>query len=175
SGSDTPTDFTIERCEFRDTSSILNFAILVKGNATANSFDGLNLRNNVAYGLGTTTGTTFLDINATADHVRLFDNQITMAALSSTAALAVCASNNMADLHVARNIIFRPSTVTANGAMLSNGGTCTGLVYDNYVQHKDTDTPAIHTQTGTGLGFIENYCILDYAADKSGALNPAFS
>jgi len=175
-GTATPTDFTFERCEFRDTSSILNFAILLKGNATANSFDGLNLRNNVVQGLGTTAGTTFVNIGAAAVHVRLMDNQVTMAALTGIPALAETSAVALTDFHAARNIINRPSTDTSSGVMVSAAGTCTGLVYDNYAHHKDTGGgDGLLVEASSGLGLIQNYCILDYAADKSGALNPAFS
>ena len=174
SGTDTPTDFTIENCEFRDTSSILNFAILVKSNATANCFDGLNIRNNVVHGLGTTAGTTFVNLAVDCVHVRLMDNQVNMAALSGTPALAETAATAQTDFHAARNIIVRPSTDTASGVMCSAAGTCTGLVYDNLAHHKDTTGGnGLLVEASSGLGLIQNYCILDYAADKSGALNPA--
>lgn len=169
-------DLTIENCEFRDTSSILNFVIRLKGSATDNVLDGLNFLNNVVHGLGTTAGTTSVSLLSDSVHVRLFDNQVTMAVLNSTAALAITGAFDQTDLHVARNIIFRPNTDAANGVMLSGSGTNTGLVYDNYVQHKDTTGGnGVHTQAGMALGFIENYSELDYAADKSGVLNPAIA
>jgi hypothetical protein len=58
----TPTDFAVERCEFRDGSSSLNFVAIVTGNATANSLDGLRFVGNRISSLGTTAATTAIKL-----------------------------------------------------------------------------------------------------------------
>jgi hypothetical protein len=70
------------------------------------------------------------------------------------------------------NKVFRPSTSSTGGTLFSGSGTCTGLVYDNYVWHLDNSAGLLAT-TGQALGFIENYCPITAVADKSAILNPA--
>ena len=73
-GTATPTDFAIDSCEFKDTSSILNFVSIVTGNATANSVDGLSFTRNTVSSLGTTAATTSIKVAAAADRVTISDN-----------------------------------------------------------------------------------------------------
>jgi len=172
-GTSTPKDLNVDNCEFRDSSSILNFVTTVKGNATANSMDGFTYSNNKVFGLATTANTTAVTIAAATTRTSYLDNFVVYPVLNDTAALAIFGANNQLNLNMGRNKVFRPSTSTTGGSLFSGGSTgSTGYVYDNYSWHLDA-TAALLAPTGTGLGFQNNYCMITGAADKSGLINPA--
>lgn len=172
-GTSTPTDLVIDSCEFRDSSSILNFVKTVTGNATANSMDGFTYTKNVVRGLATTATTQAVIIAAATARTLYHDNFVVYPALNDTAALVAFGANNQLGLDMARNKVFRPSTSTTGGSLFSGGGTAsTGYVYENYSWHLDA-TAGLLAPTGTTLGFQNNYCMITGAADKSGLINPA--
>ena len=168
----TPTDFTVENCEFRDTSSSLNFLTVVTGNATANSMDGLYFSKNRISSLATTAATTAIKILEAASRIRVTGNYGVWAALSNTPALLDLSTFNMLALEVDNNIVFRPSTDTATGGILleGTGAAMTGMVHHNHCKTLDVAGMLIMTLT-SALGFHENY--LSGTADVSGLLIPA--
>lgn len=168
----TPTDFVLDTCEFRDGSSVLNALVIVTGNATANSMDGLVMNNCNFWSLGTTASTVAISILSATDRMTLSNNQITTPALSDTAALATLAANACRNLSIKGNLVFRPSTSSTGGTLFSGTGACTGIVSDNYVWHLDNSSGLMAT-TGQALGFIQNFCPVTAVADKSPVLNPA--
>ena len=172
-GTAAPTDFAIENCEFRDTSSILNFITAFTGNATANSVDGFCFSNNKIFGLGTTAATTAIKFAAANKRITILDNFAVQPVLNDTAVLAAFGANAITGLDMGRNKAFRPSTSTTGGSLFSGGAAgSTGYVYDNYSWHLDA-TAGLLAPTGTGLGFQNNYSMITGAADKSGLINPA--
>jgi hypothetical protein len=172
-GTSTPTDFTVEDCEFRDTSSILNFVKTVTGNATANSMAGFAYINNKVFGLGTTAATTAVIMAAAQSRQLYKGNYCVYPALNDTAALVAFGANNQTSLLIDGNNVVRPSTSTTGGSLFSGGSTAsTGYVINNYSWHLD-NSAALLAPTGTALGFQNNFCMITGAADKSGLINPA--
>ena len=172
-GTNTPTDFTIDSCEFRDGSSILNFIKCVTGNATANSMDGFTFSNNKVFGLATTAASQACIMAAATDRTTYQDNFVVYPVLNDTATLVDFGANNQLNLDMGRNKTFRPSTSTTGGSLFSGGSTgSTGYVYDNYSWHLD-NSAGLLAPTGTKLGFQNNYSMITGAADKSGLINPA--
>lgn len=172
-GTSTPTDFCIEDCAFRDTSSILNFITCVTGNATANSMDGFIFANNRVTGLGTTAATTAVKMAAAQTRQTYKGNFLTYPALNDTATLAAFGANNQTALLMDGNNVVRPSTSTTGGSLFSGGSTASsGYVINNYSWHLD-NSGGLLAPTGTALGFQNNYCMITGAADKSGLINPA--
>jgi len=168
----TPTDFVIDNCEFRDTSSVLNFLKTFTGNATANSVDGFTYINNRVFGLSTTAASQAVIIAAATNRCTYSDNFVVYPVLNDTATLVDFGANAQLNLTVARNRVFRPSTSTTGGHLFSGGSTTsTGYVYDNYAWHLD-NSAALLAPTGTKLGFQNNFCMVTGAADKSGLINP---
>ena len=172
-GTATPTDFAIDSCEFKDTSSILNFVSIVTGNATANSVDGLSFTRNTVSSLGTTAATTSIKVAAAADRVTISDNVGVYAVLNNTAAMLAAGANNITNFYFARNTVTRPNTATTSGLAISTSGTAwTGQCTDNRIFGLN-NTAQIWIDTGTKLGFNQNFCPITAAADKSGLINPA--
>lgn len=169
----TPKSFTVEDCEFRDTSAILNFLTIITGNATANSMDGLYFRNNEINSLGTTAATTAIKLLEATARVRILDNVGVWAALNDTAAMLAGSTFNHLSFQFGRNVLNRPSTSSTGGSFISGSGTAwTGTCFDNRMWQLD-NSAGIWIPTGTGLGFLENYSPITAAADKSGLINPA--
>lgn len=172
-GTATPTDFTIDTCEFRDGSSVLNFIKCVTGNATANSMDGFTFSRNKVFGLATTAATQAVIMAAANDRQAYLDNFVVYPVLNDTAALVDFGANNHTNLDMGRNRVVRPSTSTTGGSLFSGGSTgSSGYVYDNYSWHLD-NSAGLLAPTGTKLGFQNNYSMITGAADKSGLINPA--
>jgi hypothetical protein len=172
-GTAVASDFTVDNCEFRDGSSILNFLKTVTGNATANSLDGFTYSNNKVFGLATTAASQACIMAAANDRQSYLDNFVVYPVLNDTAALVDFGANNHTNLNMGRNKVFRPSTSTTGGSLFSGGSTgSTGYVYDNYSWHLD-NSAGLLAPTGTKLGFQNNYSMITGAADKSGLINPA--
>lgn len=173
-GTFTPTDFNIEGCEFRDTSSILNALTVFTGNVTANSADGFRFVGNRVSSLGTTAATTAIKLNSATDRVTITDNYGNSAVLNDTAALLAAAAVNITNLDLGRNIWQRPNTSSTGGSFVSGSGAAwTGMAYDNYFYQVD-NTAGIWISTGHGsaFGFQNNYSPITGAVDKSGLINP---
>lgn len=171
-GANTPTDFAIESCEFRDLSSSLNALKCVTGNATANSMDGFYFAKNRVFGLGTTAATQACIMAAANDRQTYLENYVVYPALSDTAALVDFGANSQTNLLMLRNLLVRPSTSSTGGLVFSGGSTAsTGFVVWNEMWHLDNSAGLLFP-TGTKLGFSNNYGMVTGAADKSALINP---
>lgn len=171
----TPKDFALENCEFRDTSSVLNFLSIVTGNATANSMDGLLFSRNRISSLGTTAATTAIKILSDTDRVTITDNYGNWAVLNDTAAMLAASTKQITNLDFGRNVLQRPNTSSTGGSFISGSGNAwVGHCYDNYMYQVD-NTAGIWIATGHGsaLGFTNNYSPITGAVDKSALINPA--
>ena len=172
SGTNTPTDFSLERNEFKDTSSSLNAVTIITGNATANSMDGFSFLNNRISSLGTAVGTVAITLASAIDRMKVIGNFTVHAILNDAAALIAGGAHNMTNLELAYNTGFKPNTSSDNGSFVSSSSTaCTGVAHHNQFWQLDANT-AIWIPTGTKLGFFENYSPITGAADKSGIINP---
>lgn len=170
-GTATPTDFTVENCEFRDPTSILNFLKIVQGNATANSMNGLYVSGNRVHSLGTTAATTMIGILEDADFVTIKDNWYIAAALADTPCLMTMATFNLLALEVSNNKVYRWSAAASGGILIEGSTTAsTGLVSDNQASCSDPGSILLIT-TGSKLGFVNN--LVTGAADLSGFVLPA--
>lgn len=169
----TPTDFAVEGCEFRDGSSALNFISIITGNATANSMNGLWFCKNRVSSLGTTAATTAIVLASATDRVTINDNFGNWAVLNDTAAMLAGGANDLTNLEFGWNVLNRPNTSSTGGSFISSTSTaCTGHCHDNRLWQLD-NSAGIWIGTGTKLAFSENYSPITGAADKSGLINPA--
>lgn len=171
----TPTDFSVERCEFRDTASNKNFISIVSGNVTANSMDGLRFVGNRISSLGTTAATTAIKLTSATDRLTITDNFGNWAVLNDTAAMLAAGANNMTNFDFGRNVLQRPNTSSTGGSFISTSGTAwTGHAYDNYMYQLDNSAGIwIATLTGGAFGFTNNFSPITGLVDRSALINPA--
>lgn len=174
-GTATPTDFSIENCEFRDKSSILDFLAIVTGNATANSLDGFRFASNKISSLTTTAGRGSISIGSDTFRLYVEDNRAVYAVLNDTACFIQAGTTQLTSFFLARNIAEVPNTSSTGGSFVSGSGNAwTGMAYDNYFYQVDgTAGIWIATGHGTAFGYQNNYSPITGAADKSGLINPA--
>lgn len=163
--------FEVTNCEFRDTSSILNFLAIVTTTVSVNA-DGLKFNGNRLKILGITAATTPIKILGTMDRITINDNYITKAVLNNTSCLLAHAALVVTNLEMARNRIFSANTDSATGGFLitTSSTTNSGMVFDNYVQGLDV-AAAILVTAGSVYGMFNN--LYDGDADASGFVLPA--
>lgn len=174
-GTATPTDFNVEGCEFRDTSSIKNFLTVITGNATANSLNGLRFYGNKISSLGTTAATTAIKIVSDTDRLYVEYNKGVWAVLNDTACLLDAAATQLTSFYLTGNLCEKPNTSSTGGSFVSGSGNAwTGLASDNYFYQVDNTAGIwISTGHGTAFGYQNNFSPITGAADKSGLINPA--
>lgn len=171
----TPTDFSVENCEFRDGSSILNFITIITGNATANSMDGLRFWGNRVSSLGTTATTTAIVLASATDRINISYNFGCSAVLNDTAAILAAGTAQLTNFELGNNIWERPNTSSTGGSFVSGSGNAwTGMAHDNYFYQVDNSAGIwIATGHGSSFGYQNNYSPITGAVDKSGLINPA--
>lgn len=171
-GTATPTDFLLNKCEFRDTSSVLNALTIFTGNATANSCDGFSMVDCNIWSLGTTAATTAVKLSSASRRIAINDNYFVGAVLNNTAALLAHGANVITELEMARNLVVRPNTDTATGGILvtTSATTNTGMVYDNKIYAADV-AAAILVTANCNYGMTNN--LYNGDANASGFVLPA--
>jgi hypothetical protein len=164
-------EFSVEGCEFRDTSSILNFLSCVTTTVSVNA-DGLNFSRNKVFGLGTTAATTPIVVAGTISRPTINDNRVVLAILNNTSALLAHGALVVSNLEMIDNKVFRPNSDTSAGAILitTSATTNTGMVINNHVKTVDVAGMLLVT-AGSAYGVHENY--VSGTADASGLLIPA--
>lgn len=170
------TDFTMDGCEFRDNSVILNFVACIKVGTTANIADGLTLTNNkvnAAILTNVPAGQTFLVTASIIDRLTVSNNTVIYPkTLADTACLIEAGALDLTHAVIDGNKVFRPSTSTTGHLIGSSSTACSGFVSNNLVAHLDNSAGLI-IPTGTKFSFFRNFSMITGAADKSALENPA--
>lgn len=169
------TDFAVDSCEFRDSSAILNFVATVKIGTTANIADGLQYTNNRIIGqastpgAGTTAVVTASDINRALIANNFVSHQILLA---NTSCLVATGATNLTNTLIKGNVTDRPNTAS-NGEILSTSGTAFKgtILCDNYAGTLSAN--GLIAPVSTTAQFINNFCMITGAQDKSALVNPA--
>lgn len=163
--------FKVTNCEFRDTSTVLNFLNIITVGAGANLTDGLTFNGNVVNNLGVTSNNTTLNIGGTIDRLSTNWNRLNWAVQNDKPCLMDVTTGILTQLDCGYNKAYRPNTTTAGGSLIKLGGvTSTGWVYYNFVQTLTTATDLLFTTT-VGLSAFENY--VTGAVGASGFIIPA--
>jgi hypothetical protein len=170
-----PTDFAIDNCEFRDTSSVLGFLSIFTTSATANASDGFQMTRCTWGSLSTVSPTVAIATTVGNDRWVLADNVMNSPITATTQGpiLMAAGSANYTNITIARNRCQRPNTSSSLPCGISTSGTAwSGHAYDNYFGAVPTGT-GIWINTGTKLSFTNNYSQITGAADKSALINPS--
>ncbi len=169
------TDFAVDGCEFRDSSAILNFVKCVRIGTTANIADGLQFTNNRVIGLASTpaAGTTAVSTASTISRAVLKYNFVShQILLANTACLIATGATNLTNSIIQGNVTDRPNTAS-NGELLSTSGTAFlgTMIADNYCGTLSAN--GLVAPISTTAQFVNNYCMITGAQDKSALVNPA--
>ena len=162
--------FTMDACEIRDTSAILNFLALYTTTATANAADGWALTRNRIMLKATTGAVRMVTSAGTADRCVINDNDY-IAQTTGTGALVVCGATSLTNLEFFRNhISIQGTTAGATVLITSSSGVNTGMISEN-TMHGLTQTPVLATAS-SGFTYGSNNLWAD-TADLQGYLVPA--
>lgn len=167
----TAAEFEVSNCEFRDTSSILNFVAIITTTVSVDS-NGLKFNGNRLALLGTTAATTPIKVANTLNRIMINDNYVTKAVLNNTSCLLAHGALVVTNLEMNNNKVFSANTDSATGAFLitTSSTTNTGMVCNNYVQGLDV-AGALLVTAGSKYGMFNN--LYDWDADASGFVLPA--
>lgn len=164
------TDAQIVNCEFRDTSSVLNFVKAIQTDSTANHADGLLVSNCFYLGLGTTATTTLVNCQAAINRMSLIENEVNIQGSTATSgALCLATSNALTGAQVLRNNVQSNLTTSSAGSLIVAGTGGSGIVRDNCIQTAG-GTDLLITAS-SGLSQMNN--LLSAVADASGYILPA--
>ena len=152
----TATDFTVQNCDFSDTSSILNFLNIINCTGAANTADRLSFIDNKVVNLGVTSNNTTILTANDIDGLEIKHNYMKWAVQNDKAIACIVTAGVLTNLQCDDNVGYRPNTTTAGGSLITVGGTTsTGFVRRNYVQTLTTTTDLLFTTT-VGLAAFEN-------------------
>jgi hypothetical protein len=168
-------DFSLESCEFRDSSSILNALTVFTASGTANMCDGLRIVCNRVKSLGTTAATTAIKTTVAIDRLTISGNFGVSAILNDTAGLLAAGAAQLTMFDLSNNRWTRPNTSSTGGSFVSGTGNAwTGMASNNLFSQADATTGIwISTGHGTAFGYQLNYSNITFAADTSALINPA--
>jgi hypothetical protein len=167
----TAKDFAVDRCEFRDTSSVLNFLTLFTTNTTANAADGFSLTNSKALLLASSGVVNLLAANGTMNRVLIDGNDYLSTTTGAGAIIPIAAGKIITGLRLTNNLFNVVNAAgTATGYLITtNGSTNTGFIHGNY-DHALPTTPLLVTASS---GFVYGTNYHSDTADLSGYLLPA--
>jgi hypothetical protein len=166
--------FTVEGCEFDDTSAILGFLSIVTTTVSVNA-DFLTFNNNRVRSIATTSPGPALTILGTMRGLTVCGNHIThTVASNNVAALIDHAALVMTSLLVTHNIVHSVNTDTATGGVLikTSATTGDGVVAYNLVRCLDVAAAIIVTANQIKYGMFENY-LTGETTQLSGVILPA--
>lgn len=169
-----PTDFSIDNCEFRDSTSALNFNKIFTAPATDNACDGLSMTRSNVFMLGTTANTAPFALAGNLDRFTVQGNFI---------ANPVAANGFLAYQATTTKVLTRVlvdnnkfNTVGANAAtgllFLTTATTNTGIISNNYLKGARAIASAILATASSGFLTFQNF--YQTSADVSGVILPAY-
>lgn len=174
SGTALASDFTVQKCEFRDTATTEAIVAVITDNATAQNLAGLYFADNEIISLSDAATTTTLKIDTASNRMKLLRNFGTYRVLNDEPAFLKAGAADHLQFAFGDNILNKPSTESSTEATFISGtGTgWTGHCYRNLLWQLDGAAGIWITAT-TKLAFSENYSPITGAAEKSGLINPA--
>ena len=168
-----PTDFAVDNCEFRDSTSSLNFVNTVTAPATDNAMDGLQITRCTMNGLANTANTAPMALAGNIDRLT-FQNNFVVNTLAANGCLAYQATTTKVITHalIDNNKFVIVGLNAATGVLLlTTASTNTGIISNNYVNSLRAIATAILVTASSGFHFYENKYHL--TADVSGVILPA--
>lgn len=167
-------NFTVQNCDFSDTSAVLNFLAAVTTTVTVNA-DNLALIGNHVLNIATTNAIAAFQVLGTMTGLYIVDNRVTNTIdRANTSVFLSHAALVMTDAYIANNMVFSAnSTNTSVGMFISTSAiTGSGIVKDNYIRGLDIAAAIIVTATAVQYGMFNNLYIGD-GTMNSGFVLPA--
>lgn len=168
----TAKNFTIRNCEFRDTTSILNFTAIVDTNTTSNDADGLSILDSNYYGLSATSNSCVVKMDGTNTRLTIKNSYFAHAATTGAGLMPIATGKVVTNAVIENNRFnFVGATGLTVGTLITtDGSTNSGLLHGNIIFDLDA-TSEILVTASSGFKFGINYS--SAVADKSGYIVPA--
>jgi len=150
--------FSVEHCDFTDTSSVLNFLSIVTTTVSVDA-DGLNFSHNRVRADGATTPGPAVVILGTIADLTISHNRITQTAIENDAPkLMSHAALVVTDLLCTHNTVYCVDTDTSGGAVLitTSATTGTGIIAHNRVRALDIAAAIMVTAAAVQYGMFDN-------------------
>ena len=166
--------FTVENCQFTDTSAILNFLATITTTVSVNA-DYLAITDNIIHSIATTRAVAPIIILGTMTGLTVQRNRVTCTvAHNNVSQLVSHAALVMTNLLVTNNYVYCVNTDTATGAVLlsTTATTGSGMVAHNRVYALDIAAAIMVTATAVQYGLFDNLYIGD-GTSNSGFVLPA--
>lgn len=166
----TATDFQLMNCEFRDTSSVLNFLSIVTTDTTSNDADGLLIDSCKMFLLATSGAVNLVTPLGTNNRWKINNCYYASPTTNAGAMIPIAAGKILTNLILTNNYFnLVNATGTATGYIITtNGSTNTGFI-DNNMDHALPTTPLMVTASS---GFVYGNNFHSDQADTSGYLLP---
>lgn len=149
-------NFQAYNCDFRETSSTLNFLNIFQTTGGANTADGLTVVGCTWEGIGTTSVNSFILTANTIDSAKIISNRVSTVKTTDTSILLTVTAGILTLFDCGDNCVYSKQTATTAGSLISVGGTTsTGWVYRNFAGTLTTTGDKLFTTT-VGLFPFEN-------------------
>lgn len=167
----TAKQFQTYNCEFRDTSSSLNFLVLYATDTTSNHADGLTIDSCNFYLLATSGVVNLLSALGTNDRVTIKNNFYITPTTNASAVIPIVTGKILTNFQLINNRFeLTNATGTATGYIITtDGSTNTGFI-DGNKDHALPTTPLFCTASS---GFVYGLNYHSDQADLAGYLVPA--
>lgn len=168
----TAKDFQLLNCEFRDTSSVLNFVAIVTTSVTTAAADGLFISGCRRFGAGASSNTTIVSMLGTNDRLRILNSYFAHNATTQGGLMIIASGKIATNADINGNVcnLVGSSGATAGIIITTDGTTNSGVLRSNLIQSLDATTEILVTAS-SGFIFFNN--MYSAVADKSGYLLPA--
>ncbi len=170
----TAKDVMISGCEFRDTSSVLNFVLAIRTSTGAdNACDGLSVVGNRFLGSGTSAATSLVNCRSITGRLTVNANSVDIqGSTATTGALVLATSKALTGAKILGNDVASNLSTSSAAQLLVVGSGGSGFVADNYVNAPAlVATVGLLVTAGSGLSFHNN--LIQENPDLSGFLSPA--
>ena len=152
-------DWTIEDCEFSDTSAILGFLAAVTTTVSTNSDNGYFVGNK-RVAIATTTPGAALKVANTTDGLTIKNNQFWHSVIEENIAVVLDHGALVVDrLLMENNTIYSVNAAqTTEGLLIKTSATTgSGIIRNNHVRSVDPSAFIMVTATAVQYGMFENY------------------
>lgn len=164
--------FSMDSCEVRDTSGILNFLSVVTTGTTSNVSDLLSITRSNIWLKATTGVINLVSALGTNDRWSIAQNYYAAITTNNGAVIPIAAGKVLTNLQLLNNYfnLVNVSSDTLGILLTTNGSTNSGYIDGNSTQALDATSPIMVTASS---GFVFGQNFYTHTADKSGYLVPA--
>lgn len=168
-------DFSIDSCEFRDLSSVLNSLSVVTSTSIDNGMNGLSLTNSRVFGLGTTALTAPFTLAGNIDRFTVSNNFIANPIAANSALIYLpTTTKTLTRTNIFGNqCVFIGANAATGLLMITTATTNTGQIANNFVNGARAIASAVLVTANSGFQYYQNF--YNVTADASGVILPAYN